>query len=197
MGGSVLIAGIGNIFQGDDFFGVAVIHRLAALRLPDNVRVIDIGIRSLDLGFALLDNYDVTILVDTVSRGGAPGTLYTIEIAPDDIPESHDEISMVNSHGLDVARVLALAKSMGAQFESVLLVGCEPLILDHDDTGHIGLSESVEAAIAPAVETIRKLVENFTGSAQGTVPAPPSREELIRPLGGACQPVTVVRVPRE
>ena len=75
--------------------------------------MIDIGIRSLDLGFALLDNYDVTILVDTVSRGGAPGTLYTIEIAPDDMPESHDETAMVNSHGLDVVRVLALEDEDG------------------------------------------------------------------------------------
>lgn len=162
MNGSVLVAGIGNIFQGDDAFGVAVVHKLAGLRLPEQVRVMDIGIRSLDLGFALLDHYDLTILVDATARGGAPGTLYTIEIQSDDIPEASEEASMVNSHGLNPVLVLALARSMGAQFKKILLVGCEPLVLDHDESGHIGLSEVVEAAVEPAVEIIRQLVEEFT-----------------------------------
>ncbi len=162
MRSSVLIAGIGNIFQGDDAFGVAVIHKLAAIELPKEVRVMDIGIRSIDLGFALLDEYDLTILVDATARGGAPGTLYTIEIAAHDIPDASEEACMVNSHGLDPVRVLALAKSMGARFNKVLLVGCEPLVLEHDDSGHIGLSEVVEAAVNPAIETIRQMIEEFT-----------------------------------
>ena len=162
MSGAVLIAGIGNIFQGDDFFGVAVVHKLAAVKLPERVRVMDIGIRAIDLGFALLDEYDLTILVDATSRGGAPGTLYTIEITVDDIPDASDEACVGNAHGLNPVRVLALAKSMGARFKKVLLIGCEPLVLEHDGSGHIGLSEVVEAAVDSAVETIRRLVEEFT-----------------------------------
>ena len=168
MSGSVLIAGIGNIFQGDDSFGVAVVHKLAALGLCEGVRLMDIGIRSIDLGFALLDEYDLTVLIDATARGGAPGTLYTIEITADDIPDASDEASMVNSHALNPVRVLALAKSMGARFKKVILVGCEPLVLDHDESGHIGLSEVVEAAVDPAVEAIRRLVEEFTGSKAAT-----------------------------
>ncbi len=160
--GSVLIAGIGNIFQGDDAFGVAVAHKLAALPFAENVRVLDIGIRSIDLGFALLDDYDLTILVDVVARGGAPGTLYTIEIQPGDIPDICDEASLVNSHALDPVRVLALAKSMGAQFKKVLLVGCEPLVLDRDESGEIGLSDVVRAAVDPAVQIIERLIEEST-----------------------------------
>lgn len=163
---SVLIAGIGNIFQGDDAFGVSVVHKLTTLgfpeqvRVPDQVRVIDIGIRSIDLAFALLDEYYLTILVDATARGGTPGTLYTIEIEPDDIPS--DEDCMVNSHSLNPVRVLALAKSMGARFKNVLLVGCEPSVVDQDESGHIGLSEAVEEAVGPAVEMIQQLVEEFT-----------------------------------
>ena len=156
---SVLIAGIGNIFQGDDAFGVAVAHKLAASGFAENVRVMDIGIRSIDLGFALLDDYDLTILVDATARGGAPGTLYTIEIDPGDIPDASDEGSMVNSHGLDPVRVLALAKTMGARFQKVLLVGCEPLVLDRDESGEIGLSEVVQASVDPAVQIIERLIE--------------------------------------
>lgn len=164
MAGAVLIAGIGNIFQGDDAFGTAVVHKLAAIGVPENVRVMEIGIRSIDLAFALLDEYDLTILIDATARGGAPGTLYTIEIRPDDIPAESDEPSMVNSHGLDPVRVLMLARSMGARFKRVLLIGCEPLVVEHDDSGYIGLSAEVEAAVEPAVETVRQLLEEFTQS---------------------------------
>lgn len=159
---SVLIAGIGNIFQGDDAFGVAVSHKLAASGFAENVRVMDIGIRSIDFGFALLDDYDLTILIDATARGGAPGTLYTIEIDPGDIPDASDEASVVNSHGLDPVRVLALAKTMGARFQRVLLVGCEPLVLDRDESGEIGLSEVVQASLDPAVQIIKRLVEEST-----------------------------------
>lgn len=162
MSRSVLIAGIGNIFHGDDAFGVAVVSQLAACELPEWVRVMDIGIRSIDLGFALLDGYDLTILVDATARGGAPGTLYTIEIEPQHIPNASDQACMVNSHGLDPVRVLALARSMGAQLKKILLIGCEPLILEHEDSGHIGLSEVVTAAVQPAVEAIRQIVAEFT-----------------------------------
>ena len=158
MSRSVLVAGIGNIFQGDDAFGVAVAQKLGAIALPENVRVMDFGIRSIDLCFALLDGYDLTILVDTTARGGAPGTLYTIEIQPGDVPEVSEEASIANSHGLNPVSVLALAKSMGAQFKTILLIGCEPLMVEHDETGHIGLSEVVEAAVNPAVEMILNLI---------------------------------------
>ncbi len=162
MPGSVLIAGIGNIFQGDDAFGVAVAQRLITLGLPEHVKVLDIGIRSIDLGFALLDEYGLTILVDAAARGGEPGTLYTIEIQPGDVPDICDGDAVVNSHSLDPVRVLALAKSMGAKFNRVLLIGCEPLVVDHDESGHIGLSEVVQAAVDRAVKNVRQLVQEFT-----------------------------------
>ncbi|HEX7360157.1 MAG TPA: hydrogenase maturation protease [Bryobacteraceae bacterium] len=154
----VLIAGIGNIFQGDDAFGVEVARKLAKLEFPENVRVMDAGIRGMDLAFALLEEYECIVLVDATARGGAPGTLYTIEIDPDDMPEA----SPANAHSLDPVRVLGLAKSMGAQFRKVLLVGCEPLVLDRDESGYIGLSEPVAAAVEPAVRIIRDLAGEFT-----------------------------------
>lgn len=158
---SILIAGIGNIFQGDDAFGVAVVQRLSSLPLPDNVRLMDIGIRSLDLVFALLDGHGLTILVDATARGGSPGTLYTIEIRPQDIPDGSENGSLVNSHGLDPVRVLSLAKSMGALLSNVVLIGCEPEVLDCDATGHIGLSKTVKAAVVRAVRTIWEIVQGF------------------------------------
>src|SRR6476659_8714525 len=105
----VLIAGVGNIFLGDDGFGVEVVQRLAQRPLPDGVRVVDFGIRGLDLTFALLDGYEAVILVDAVPRGGVPGTLYVLEPEPGAADEPGAPGTMVELHSLDPAKVLRLA----------------------------------------------------------------------------------------
>ncbi len=75
----ILVAGIGNIFLGDDAFGVEVARRLSGRELPRGVRVTDFGIRGYDLAYALLDGYETTILIDACPRGEPAGTLYVIE----------------------------------------------------------------------------------------------------------------------
>lgn len=155
---SILVAGIGNIFHRDDAFGVSVAAKLARTPLPENVRVVDFGIRGFDLVLALLDGYDLTILVDAVSRGGAPGTLYTIEPDMGEIEGAHESGACENAHGLDPVKVLAAAKSAGARLGRVVVVGCEPAALD-DETGCIGLTGPVEAAVDPAIEMIRSLLK--------------------------------------
>ena len=164
MSKSVLIGGIGNIFHGDDSFGVTVAQKLASYDWPGDVRVVDFGIRAIDLAFSFLDGYDLTILVDATARGSAPGTLYVIEPDVDDLVKNAEN-ACVNSHSLDPAKVLVLAKSMGAQLKRMLLVGCEPLALGGDE-GLMGLSDAVQAAINPAVETIRALVNEFVSTDQ-------------------------------
>ena len=168
MNGSTLIAGIGNIFDGDDGFGVAVASRLAQMALPENVRVVEYGIRGIDLVFALLDGYDVTILVDAACRGGSPGTLYTIEPDVNDLEPGAGAFE--TAHGLDPVKVLATARSMGAKFGRVLVVACEPATFGDDD-GHIGLSECVAAAVDPAIEMIRSLVKDG-GAPRGVIRVP-------------------------
>ena len=154
---SVLVAGIGNIFQRDDAFGVSVAAKLARAPLPENVRVVDFGIRSFDLMLALLDGYDLTIFVDAMARGGEPGTLYAIEPDLESLPGDPQSATYDNAHGLDPVKVLAAAKSAGARLGRVVVVGCEPAALE-DDSGCIGLTEPVEAAIDPAIDMIRSLV---------------------------------------
>lgn len=155
----VLIAGIGNIFNRDDGFGVAVAAKLAGLQLPEHAQVRDFGIRGFDLVLALLEGPELTIFVDTVSRGGAPGTLYTIEPDLAGMADGDDVDVVENAHGLDPVKVLLMARSLGAPIGRVMVVGCEPATLG-DDTGTIGLSEAVEAAVDPAIEMIRSLVDN-------------------------------------
>lgn len=153
----ILIAGIGNIFHGDDAFGVEVAQRLAKRSLPPEVHVVDFGIRGFDLAYALTDSYDVTILVDATSQGEPPGTLYTLEIdrnAPTGLGEPQIDVA---THGMNPMRVLQMAKALGGGSGRILLVGCEPESLGSEEEGHMGLS----ATVAGAVETATQLVEQL------------------------------------
>jgi hydrogenase maturation protease len=154
---SILIAGIGNIFLGDDAFGSEVARRLLGRELPNEVRVVDFGIRGFDLTYALLDGYEVTILVDATPRGGEPGTLYTIEPDLNELDEMDAEGAMVETHGMNPLKVLSMVKSMGGEFKRIFLIGCEPAPLESED-GHMGLSAPVEAAVDEAVKVVESLV---------------------------------------
>jgi hydrogenase maturation protease len=154
----VLIAGVGNIFLGDDAFGVEVVRRLARRDLPDGVRVVDFGIRGLDLTYALLDDIEAVILVDATPRGGRPGTLYVLEPETSASPEPEVTDLMIATHGMDPTKVLRLAAALGGQVERLLLVGCEPATVGSEEDMAMGLSEPVRAAVDEAVPLIESLV---------------------------------------
>jgi hydrogenase maturation protease len=152
----VLVAGIGNIFLGDDGFGVEVVRRLSAIPLPEGVKVKDFGIRGFDLAYALMDGYDLSILVDATPQGGEPGTLYTIEADVSGL--EHAEVgSTIDTHAMNPVRVLHLVRALGGEPGPILVVGCEPGVLE-DENGTIGLSAPVEAAVDEAVSMVRSLI---------------------------------------
>ncbi len=164
----ILIAGIGNIFLGDDGFGCEVIARLDRRAWPDSVRVVDFGIRGLDLAYALLDGFDAAILVDAVPpRHGCsePGTVYVIEPNLRELdepcaPEPGQIPVLLDAHAMNPLKVLSLVKAMGGEFGHILLVGCEPLTLGPEE-GQIGLSEPVAAAVDEAISVVESLVKEL------------------------------------
>jgi hydrogenase maturation protease len=151
----ILIAGIGNIFLGDDAFGVELAERLAACRFPAGVQVRDFGIRGFDLAFALMDGPEFTILLDACPRSGSPGTVTIIEPNLAGI-----ESAPADAHRMDPMSVLRLALGMGARLNRILLVGCEPEFLGGEE-GHMGLSPSVKAAMDGAVKVVESLVQKI------------------------------------
>lgn len=159
----ILIAGIGNIFLGDDGFGVEAIRQLAGRKFPEHVKVADYGIRSYDLAYALLDSYDVVILVDASPRGGTPGTLYVIEAQPD----KDTAAPAPDAHSMNPVSVIQLAKSMGPISCRIFLVACEPATLGGEE-GFMGLSEPVSAAIPEALKLIDGLVDRISERKEGT-----------------------------
>jgi hydrogenase maturation protease len=165
--GRTLIAGIGNVFLGDDGFGVEVVKRLAERELPEGVDVVDFGIRGLDLAYALMDPYEAVIFVDALPRGEAPGTIYVIE------PETEDEgEAAIDTHGMDPVKVLRFARAMGAEIPRTLVVGCEPELVPGRrgfetrayDEMLMELSEPVRAAVDEAAKLVESLVEEMYGA---------------------------------
>jgi hydrogenase maturation protease len=154
----VLVAGIGNIFMGDDAFGVEVARRLAGLDWPAGVDVADFGIRGVDLMYALGEGYDAAVFVDAVPRGEPAGTLSVIE------PEVEGSGATLDAHGMDPVKVLALARQIGSVPERILIVGCEPAVrLTGDEEELVGeLSEPVRAAVPAAVEMVKSLVKKLS-----------------------------------
>ncbi|MFD5426092.1 hydrogenase maturation protease [Streptomyces sp. NPDC127084] len=156
-GARTLVAGVGNIFLGDDGFGVETVRALTGLPLPDHVEVADIGIRGVHLAYRLLDGYDTLVLADATTRGGEPGTLYLIE--PGTPGEPPPTGAALDGHGMSPDAVLALLDTLCAGTGStpprhVLVLGCEPACLEEG----IGLSTRVAAAVPEAVRMILDLV---------------------------------------
>jgi hydrogenase maturation protease len=157
MSASVLVAGIGNIFLGDDGFGVEVVRGLTTRSMPEGVTVKDFGIRGFDLAYALLDPWDTVILVDALPRGGVPGTLYTLEPDLSKMGDITSQNMAMNPHGMDPVRVLNLVASLGTIAARVLVVGCEPHDFGDELEGRMGLSAVVQAVIYEACNMLEEL----------------------------------------
>jgi hydrogenase maturation protease len=152
----ILVAGIGNIFFGDDAFGCEVVRELVrqSRPWPAHVRVEDFGIRSYDLAYAIMEGVD-TILIDAVSRGQPPGTLYLIE--PD---LSNLGPAVPDGHTMNLVNVLATLESLGGRTRQLYLVGCEPAVLETED-GHLGLSPVVQDTVPGAIALIERVVADL------------------------------------
>jgi hydrogenase maturation protease len=155
----MLVAGVGNIFLGDDGFGVEVARRLAGADLPDWVQVADYGISGMHLAYDLADGYDTAILVDTAQRGHEPGTLTVLEAGhpQDRATASPGELAVTqlfDAHGMQPDVVLGVLDMIGAAATRVLVVGCEPASLEYG----MELSEPVSAAVDAAVQVVIDLI---------------------------------------
>lgn len=151
----VLVAGIGNIFFGDDGFGPEVARALTADRFP-GVRIEDYGIRGLHLAFELASGYDRAFLIDAVPRGGSPGTLYVIE------PKGPASNTAPDAHRMDLENVFAFLRVIDAQAPPITLIGCEPSEIEEA----IGLSKPVRDMVAPAAGLVRRLLEETLAAAE-------------------------------
>ncbi|MBO0803927.1 MAG: hydrogenase maturation protease [Nocardiopsaceae bacterium] len=152
-----LVAGVGNIFQSDDAFGVEVVRLLAGRSWPDGVEIADFGIRGIHLAYELLDGCDLLILIDAAARGADPGTVTVLEIGPDDGVGGGPDgapAGVMDAHGLAPDQVFAAIDSLGARPARTLLVACEPA----DVRDGMGLSDQVREALPHAVRAVEEIL---------------------------------------
>jgi hydrogenase maturation protease len=160
VGTRVLVAGIGNVFLGDDGFGVEVARRLADRPQAAGVEVADYGIRGMDLACAMQDGWDAVVLVDAAPLGAPPGTLAVIE------PEVAPGPAGPDAHGMDPASVLRLVQALGGAPPRTLVVACEPLVRMSGEEPDVlvQLSAPVAAAVDGAVTLVEELLAQLTQS---------------------------------
>jgi hydrogenase maturation protease len=158
----ILVAGIGNIFLGDDAFGVEVVQRLSRRPQAANVTVRDFGIRGLDLAYTLLDGFDPVILVDALPRGGEPGTLCVLEPELDHKDDNNESSMLMQGHNMDPVQVFQLVKMLGGKLPKLILVGCEPAPSSEQDDFAMTMSRTVGVAVEEAVSLIEALLEKVT-----------------------------------
>jgi hydrogenase maturation protease len=151
----VLVAGIGNVFFGDDSFGCVVARELARNPVPEGVTVRDFGIRGLDLAFELVEGYDAAIFVDALPRGGSPGTLYVLE---PELGQADAGGLGWDAHGLTPEQVLRTVRAIGGKLPLLRVVGCEPAEFGDELDPQGGLSETVSARVPEAVKLVYEVL---------------------------------------
>ena len=160
----ILVAGVGNVLRGDDGFGVAVAQNLLdANKYGSDVTVFEAGIAGIALVQELMSGYEMLIILDTMHRGGLPGTIYLLE---PEVPELEEKFSnnlhqsLADAHYSDPSKVLILAKALNVLPRKVFLIGCEPA--SYDELG-ADLSPPVQRAVQVALERIEFLIGDFSG----------------------------------
>jgi hydrogenase maturation protease len=153
MSARVLVAGIGNIFFGDDAFGPAVLARLAGESLP-GVRFEDFGIRGMHLAYELLSGYEAAVIVDAVARDGAPGTLYVID------PSEPILATAPDAHRMDLGSVFGYVQLLGGEPPPITIVGCQPESLEEGAELSATVARAVEAALPLVLRVARERIHN-------------------------------------
>ena len=156
----ILVAGIGNAWLRDDGFGGEVTKLLGERELPSGVHVVDFGTGGLDLAYEVMRGYDALILIDISRQGGTAGTLYVMEAEPDDVDGKIEDGQMLDPHGMDPQTVLRFVKYVGGWPGRVLIVACEPEVVE--DVG-FGLSAAVQGALARAADVVLETVAELQG----------------------------------
>lgn len=145
-----LIAGFGNVLRGDDGFGVEVLRRLADRGVASEfVELLDVGTGGIRLAQELMTPYDKLIIIDAATRGGTPGSVYTLIV--DDVRTSRE----IDMHTTVPSRALEVARALGPLPSQIFLVGCEPDVVD---TWTMELSPAVSSAVDQAIQEVEKLL---------------------------------------
>ena len=154
----ILVAGVGNAWLQDDAFGAEVARRLGERELPSGVSVMDVGTSGLDLAYEVMRGYSALVIVDVSKQGGEPGTLYVIDVEPDDVPAEITDGETIDPHSMDPMTMLRFVRAIGGWPGRVQVIACEPAVVE--DVG-LGLTPAVEAAEERAIALVLAAVDEL------------------------------------
>jgi hydrogenase maturation protease len=150
---------VGNILMCDDGIGPFVLKILESrYEFPANVTLHDLGTPGLGITSFFAD-YDAVILIDAVSATGQPGEVRQYrkeQLVRVPIPQR------VSPHDPSLVEALLFTELCGLCPKEVLLVGIVPKSVE---TG-CALSETVHAAVEPAISTILAELERLGAAAR-------------------------------
>lgn len=155
------MAGVGNVLRGDDGFGVEVAHRLQAMTLPPQVKVVETGIGGIHLVQEILAGWDALIMLDAVDYGRPPGTVMVIVPEVEDVhamPDMQRYDYLADMHYTRPEKALQLAKALNVLPGRTLMVGCQP---DDAEVYERRLSEPVARGVEIAVEEVQRLIREL------------------------------------
>ena len=151
MSSPILLIGIGNEYRCDDSIGLHVIRALKELKLPETIIVESSGD-----GAELIEMFSsarMAIIIDAVSSGGMPGTIYQFDAHKQPIPA---QLSSQSTHAFGVSEAIELARVL-EQIPPILIVYA--IEGENFSTG-IGLTSKVERAAQEVVEGVYDEVQN-------------------------------------
>jgi len=158
---NILVAGVGNVLRSDDAFGVEVANRLLERPEVPDVTVVETGIAGIQLVSDLQAGFDAIIVVDTVDRERAPGTVMTIDYDVIDVHELDHNVKydlLADMHLATPERSLMVARALGVLPPIVKMVGVQPVDVD---TTAIGMSDIVANAVDVAIEEIDRCIASL------------------------------------
>ena len=145
----------GNLWQGDDGFGIRVFQRLSGLRdWPPYAKVFEAG----TAGLAALNYFEAcskVVIVDALKTGASPGCV--LRLTRDEI-EAHDEAFSLHQLGVNHLLAAMTGAFAGGDVPEVVVIGAEAGEI-HPFTDR--LCPALEAAIDPAVNLIVRECRNW------------------------------------
>jgi hydrogenase maturation protease len=146
----VLLIGIGNEYRSDDGIGLVIARKIRE-RVHLSVSVKEES----GEGAALMEAWqgcENVIIVDVVSSGAMPGTIFTIDANKEKVPIKFFHYS---THAFSVAEAIELARAMKTLPLKLLIYGIEGV----DFSAGVNISHVVQESAKQVVEQILKKLQ--------------------------------------
>ncbi len=148
----IMVVGVGNYILQDEGVGVHAVNRLMEMGLPPEIQLVDGGTHSYDL-VDFFCQADHLIIVDAMSTGGEPGTIYRARLEDLGLRRQDDAISLHEIHFIDA---IEMVHALG-HYPEVMVFGVEPRAIDWG----LELTPEVAACLPRLVELVKTEIEGI------------------------------------